>query len=185
MESPGPLSDAKLVGEILGGATEDFAVLVARYRDVYARFAVRMLGNREDAEEALQSAFVRAFRGLAGCKEPERFGAWMYQIVMNECRTHATRRGRHERRVVHDPVALEQALSRDSGAADDAELREEIQRALDRLPADYREAFLLKHVEELSYEEMAELTGVGISALKMRTKRACDRLRELLQGVRS
>jgi RNA polymerase sigma-70 factor (ECF subfamily) len=61
--------------------------------------------------------------------------------------------------------------------------REEIQRALLMLEEDQREAFLLKHVEELGYEEMAELTGVGVSALKMRVKRACERLRALLQEV--
>jgi RNA polymerase sigma-70 factor (ECF subfamily) len=59
----------------------------------------------------------------------------------------------------------------------------EIQHALDRLDDGLREAFLLKHVEELSYEEMAALTGVGISALKMRVKRACARLRVLLEGA--
>jgi RNA polymerase sigma-70 factor (ECF subfamily) len=51
------------------------------------------------------------------------------------------------------------------------------------LPAEQREAFLLKHVEELSYDEMAELTGISVSALKMRVKRACDELRDLLKGV--
>jgi RNA polymerase sigma-70 factor (ECF subfamily) len=61
--------------------------------------------------------------------------------------------------------------------------REEIDRALTRLEAGQREAFLLKYAEELSYEEMAEMTGVGVSALKMRVKRACDRLREALSEV--
>jgi RNA polymerase sigma-70 factor (ECF subfamily) len=68
---------------------------------------------------------------------------------------------------------------------DAAAWREEIQAALGRLDPAQREAFLLKHVEELSYEEMTELTGVGVSALKMRVKRACDRLREMLQEVYS
>ena len=63
--------------------------------------------------------------------------------------------------------------------------REEIQRALDMLDDDQREAFLLKHVEELGYEEISELTGVGVSALKMRVKRACERLRVLLQEANS
>jgi RNA polymerase sigma-70 factor (ECF subfamily) len=62
--------------------------------------------------------------------------------------------------------------------------REEIDRALNRLRPEQREAFLLKYVEELGYEEMSQLTGAGISALKMRVMRACDRLRELLSDVR-
>jgi len=62
--------------------------------------------------------------------------------------------------------------------------REEIDRALTRLRSEQREAFLLKYVEEMGYEEMSQLTGVGVSALKMRVMRACDRLRELLTEVR-
>jgi RNA polymerase sigma-70 factor (ECF subfamily) len=99
---------------------------------------------------------------------------------VNECRTFGTRRGRRELRVVRDDVELERAAGPD---APDVLLREEIQRALRLLDVEQREAFVLKHVEELSYDEMAELTGAGVSALKMRVKRACERLRELLEGV--
>jgi RNA polymerase sigma-70 factor (ECF subfamily) len=67
----------------------------------------------------------------------------------------------------------------------DVWLRTEIQRALDQLPPDQREAFLLKHVEELDYDEMMEITGARESALKMRVKRARERLQELLEGVAS
>jgi RNA polymerase sigma-70 factor (ECF subfamily) len=73
----------------------------------------------------------------------------------------------------------------DAHPAEQAAWREEIERALSLLDAEQREAFLLKHVEGLSYEEMAELTGAGVSALKMRVKRACDRLRGLLQEAYS
>lgn len=62
-------------------------------------------------------------------------------------------------------------------------MNERVERALAALPVEQREAFLLKYVEEMSYEEMAEVTRVGISALKMRVKRACDGLRDLLEGV--
>ena len=180
-------SDAELVAAAVAGDSEAFAGLVRRYRDLYARFAVRMLGSHADADDVLQSAFLRAFRGLAGCREPERFGAWLSQIVVNECRTFATRRGRRDRRFVDD-AALDDALAAGSTAhltepADGEALREEIERALGRLVPEQREAFVLKHVEELSYEEMAEVTGVGLSALKMRVKRACERLRELLEEV--
>jgi RNA polymerase sigma-70 factor (ECF subfamily) len=156
-------------------------VLARRYRDVYARYAVRVLGSLEDADDVLQAAFIRAFRGLSQCRNPERFKAWLFQIVINECRSFATIRRRREMRFVRDEGELERALT-DHPESHSA-LRGEIQRALDQLEPDQREAFVLKHVEELSYEEMAELTGAGISALKMRVKRACERLRELLEGV--
>lgn len=174
-------SDAAVIAEVLAGDAEAFAVLVRRYRDTYARFATRMLGSRDDAEDALQSAFVRAYRSLDRCADPSRFGAWLYQIVVNECLTMASRRSRRDKRFVRDEVELSRAPARPPRA--DMSLREEIQLALDHLDPEQREAFILKHVEELSYEEMAELTGTGVSALKMRVKRACDRLRGMLEGV--
>ena len=177
------MTDAALIGRILDGDVELYAVLVARYRDRYARFAVHMLGNREDAEEALQDSFVRAFRSLHRCVDRERFGAWLFRILVNRCRTAGARRGRAERTFVSGDGVMPEAVVHHS--ADRAAWREEIARALMRIDGDQREAFLLKHVEDLSYEEMAELTGVGISALKMRVKRACDRLREQLQEVYS
>jgi len=182
MDAPKPCTDAQAVALVLAGDADAFAILLRRYRDAYTRFAVRMLGSREDADDALQAAFVRAYRNLARCDDPARFGAWLYAIVINECRTLGARRGRRELRMVRDEAALEGTPASDRPAEDGA-LRAEIQRALDRLDPDQREAFVLKHVEELSYDEMAELTGVGVSALKMRVKRACDRLRELLEGV--
>ena len=178
---PDAPADADCVRAVLAGDAEAFGTLVERYQHDYMRFATRMLGTREDADEALQAAFVRAYRALAQCREPARFGAWLYRIVVNECRTRATRRGRREKWFVRDEVALHQAPA--AGTSDDHAVREEIQYALGRLPTEQREAFVLKYVEELSYEEMAEITGVGVSALKMRAKRACRRLRGMLEGV--
>ncbi|HEX6535167.1 MAG TPA: RNA polymerase sigma factor [Gemmatimonadaceae bacterium] len=174
-------SDAEIVDAVLDGDADAYAILFARYRDAYTRYAIRLLGSRDDAEEALLAAFLRAYRALGQCRDPARFGAWLRRIVMNECRTRATRRGRRERYFVRDAEALDAVLAPDP--REDGALREEIQLALDRLDVAHREAFLLKHVEELSYEEMAALTGAGVSALKMRVKRACDRLRELLEEV--
>jgi RNA polymerase sigma-70 factor (ECF subfamily) len=173
--------DGAIVRRVLAGDTAAFATLVARYRVQFGRYAVRMLGNREDAEEALQDAFVRAFRSLARCDEPERFGSWLFRILANRVRTTGTRRGRREKTFVRDEVALLDAS--EEHPAESAAWREEIYRALAALDAEQREAFLLKHVEDMGYEEMSELTGVGVSALKMRVKRACERLRAQLQEV--
>lgn len=175
------LSDAELIRAVLDGRTEAYAELVRRHRDAQFRYAVRMLGDRDDADDVLQSAFVRAFRSLASCRDPEHFGAWLRRIVVNECRTLGTAKGRREARFVRD----EQVLDRLAG---NGETTEEfdldlVQRALDRLTPDLREAFLLKHVEDQSYEQMMEITGAGLSALKMRVKRAVEQLRQQLEGV--
>ena len=178
------LTDAALVGRVVEGDVDAYAVLVARHRDRLARYARRMLGDPDDAEEALQDAFVRAYRSLAHCENPERFDAWIFSILVNRCRTAGARLSRRGRTFVRDETALLSAASDQTSAALEVEhgaWRTEIERALERLDAGQREAFLLKHVEELSYDEMAALTGVGVSALKMRVKRACDRLRDLLR----
>lgn len=177
MERP----DAKLVADVLAGDLDAFTRLVQRYRDAHMRFAVRMLGNRFDADEALQLAWLRVYRHLDQCTDPTRFEHWVFSIVINQCRTVAFRRTRRERRLVTDPIALELASAQET--SDWRLTLEEVERALDELDRDHREAFVLKHVEQLTYEEMAEITGAGVSALKMRVKRACDRLRGLLEEV--
>jgi RNA polymerase sigma-70 factor (ECF subfamily) len=174
-----PPTDATLVAAAARGDLTAFVELSRRYRDNYMRFAVRMVGDHDDAEDALQSAFVRAYRALDQCRDPSRFGAWLYQIVANECRTLVIRRLRRGRRMVRDELALRSAAA-DSTAVTTDEV-EDIEYAIGQLDVGQREAFLMKHVEQLSYEEMSEVTGDGISALKMRVKRACARLRELLE----
>jgi RNA polymerase sigma-70 factor (ECF subfamily) len=176
-------TDAELIAAVLAGDIEAFSGLVRRHEDTCVRFAVRMLGSRADADDALQSAFMRAFRGLRSCREPDRFGAWLYHIVINECRTYASRRRQRELRFTPATNEIERAVAPGSEPEKDVDVGGHIERALGTLPADQREAFLLKHVEEMSYDEMAAMTGSSVSALKMRVKRACDALRDLLEGV--
>jgi RNA polymerase sigma-70 factor (ECF subfamily) len=174
-------SDAAIVRRVLRGDVEAFAVLVARHKERGARFAFACLGDRDDAEEALQDAFIRAYRSLGGCREPERFGAWFLQILVNRCRTRGAMRQRRGAVFVQDDIALERASSPRRPAGTDEDLREDITRALARLDPLMREAFVLKHVDGLEYEEMARLVHASVPALKMRVKRACDRLRVMLQ----
>ena len=174
-------TDGALVRRVLAGDTDAYAALVRRHRDRLGRYAVHLLGNREDAEEALQDAFVRAYRALPGCENPDRFDRWLFRILINRCRTTGSQRGRRDRVLVHDDDALADAHV--GPTADRAAWGDAIRWAVAQLDPEQREAFLLKHVEELSYDEMVELTGAGVSALKMRVKRACERLRTILQEV--
>jgi RNA polymerase sigma-70 factor (ECF subfamily) len=176
------MTDAMLVRASLAGDTSAFAILVDRHARVSLRFATRMLGSRQDAEDVAQETFVRAHRALARYDEQMSFRTWLMSILINRCRTALLHRHRRLSRVVLDEQAVGDA-SVESGAAD-AALRDAIERALTKLDPDQREAFLLKHVESLSYEEMAAATGVGISALKMRVRRACERLQTLLEEDR-
>jgi len=173
-------TDAELVLRARAGDLASYGTLVQRHRISLERYAVRLLGNREDAEEALQDALVRAWQALDRCHQPERVRSWLFRILVNRCRTRLSRQDRVERGPGAD-LALSLATS--APHTEGEAWREEIARALSRLPADQREAFLLKHVEEFSYEEIGELTGSTVPALKMRVNRACVRLRELLEDV--
>jgi RNA polymerase sigma-70 factor, ECF subfamily len=170
--------DAELVRRVRTGDIGAYGVLVSRYRDRLGRYAVHMIGDHDDAEEALQDTFVRAYRSLERC-DPARFGAWLYGILVNRCRTTGARAARRRRIFVRDADAVHGAAQSD--VADRVEWSDAVDRALARLAPDYREAFLLKHVEDLEYEQIAELTGAGISALKMRVKRAREQLQQYLR----
>ena len=174
------MSDAELVRRVRAGDVAVYGALVARYRDRLGRYAVHMIGDREDAEEALQDAFVRAYRSLARCEDPDRFGAWLYGILVNRCRTVGARASRRRRVFVRGADGPE-GESTDADPVDRLEWDDAVNRALARLAPEHREAFLLKHVQDLEYEEIARLTGAGISALKMRVKRAREQLQRFLR----
>ena len=173
------MTDALLVRRVLDGDTAAFTTLVDRHAAACTRFATRMLGSREDAEDVTQETFLRAYRSLGRYEERQAFRTWLFQILINRCRTAAVRRQRRRRMFLIDDNAI--ALASVRPAAESSDLRAELQRVIDALEPDQREAFLLKHVEQLSYDEMAAATGVGVSALKMRVKRACDRMQWLLR----
>lgn len=179
--SPLGTSDAALVRRTLDGDARAFALLVDRHAPACLRYATRMLGERADAEEATQEALLRAHDALHGYDDRMAFRTWLFAILINRCRTALRQRTRRERRFVHDRDAL--ARSTIDGDASAIDLRQDIERALAALSADQREAFLLRHVEQLGYEEIAAATGAGVSASKMRVKRACERLKLLLGNV--
>jgi len=181
-----PTSDAAIVRRVLAGDAEAYAALVHRYADRCARYAVRAVGNREDAEEAVQDAFVRAYRALADYEERERFSAWLFRILINQCRSAAQRAARREQtfpaldlETIGGGGALAATTSHDEEYAE----RDRLARALATLRPEQREAVVLRLGEELTYDEMAAVTGAGVSALKMRVARAVARLRELLTEV--
>lgn len=159
------------------GDVRAFATLVDMYYARCLRFALHMLFDRFDAEEAVQDTFVRIYRALPKYREDASFEPWLFRILANRCRT-AGANGRRRAEFVRYGEVPEHP----SGANHDLALawREEIELALAALPVEQREAFLMRHVEDLSYDEMSLVTGDGISALKMRVKRACDTLRVVL-----
>lgn len=175
-------SDDLLVARARAGDLSAFGRLVDRYYADCLRYATRMLGDAEEAEDIVQEALVRVFRSLGRYDERDQFRGWLLRILVNRCRTASRKRGRR-RRLMERFAALHAARGEVLDHSHRLGIGEELARALDRLPTDQREALVLHYVEDLSYPEMSRITGVGESALKMRVSRAGERLRALLQGV--
>lgn len=174
-------SDADLVAGALDGSPRDFDEIVGRYSADCLRYAQRLLGRREDAEDAVQETFIATYRALGRYREQESFRPWLFRILVNRCRTLARRRMRLERHVVRDEIALDRAPGPATTECDD--LGDTLQVALAALEPLQREAFLLRHGLGLDYAEMSRVTGAGVSALKMRVKRAADALRPRLEEM--
>ena len=176
-------SDGEVVREILGGHHEMYRVLVRRYQDVLYKHAYRMVGRADDAADIVQRTLVSGFQKLNRFRDPDRVGGWLFRITANLCKDFlkSPRRG---------DLSLEGAsatvIDRSSPDADleREELKERVRQALDRLSPEQREAFVLKHLEGRSYDEMATLLGASKSALKMRVLRAREELQTLLKVYR-
>lgn len=175
--------DGRLARRAATGDRDAFRLLVDRHYDACLRFAALRLQDHHEAEDAVQETFVRAYRSLHAYEERGRFKSWLFQILVNRCRTRSRRLASRPATTGLDKVAAE-AASSEGDASGLVLWRFELERALGELPEAQREAFLLRFVEEWSYQEMAELTGVGVSALKMRVSRAREQLRERLDEVR-
>jgi RNA polymerase sigma-70 factor (ECF subfamily) len=166
------------------GDHEAFRTLVDRHYDPALRYALRMLGHRADAEDAVQDAFVRVYRSLPRYRHEGQFRAWVFRILVNRCRTAATGRRRRQSILAPAEARPDRSHGVESPKQGEPFKLAAIERALAGLPVALREAFLLKYVEELTYDEMADVTGASVSALKMRVSRARQSLRAQLQEMR-
>ena len=171
------VSDADLVAFARGGDMDAYGSLVRRHQDAIYRH-LRGLGLDHDASlDVVQDAFVKAFDHLHECREGARFRAWLFRISRNLCFDELRNVRRRTTIPMSDLELLEIEDPRDS--MDDLSLT--LRAALDRVPSDLRDAFLLKHDAGYTYDEIAELTAASPSAVKMRVHRAREALRSFLR----
>jgi RNA polymerase sigma-70 factor, ECF subfamily len=175
-----PENDAEDVRRVLRGDTAVYAVLVRRYQEPLYRHAYGMVGDSDVAADLVQDSLVKAYTRLGTC-DPDRFAAWLFRILRNRCKDYLKSRRRRDVSLVDDGPHAAPPGDDPGRTLDRTELGKAVSDALARLPEPQREAFLLKHVEGRSYEEMAEMLDAGISALKMRVMRARETLQELLK----
>jgi RNA polymerase sigma-70 factor (ECF subfamily) len=174
-------TDSALIERIAAGDSAALAVLMDRHAPALMRYATHFLQSPDDADEVLQDTFVRAERAIRRGVRPDNAAGWLFRIAVNRCRSRRRRWWRLVGGEAGEAVIERAARQPDAWAR---EWRDEIADALKQLSPALREAFLLKHVEGLTYEEMSEIIGAGVPALKMRVSRACERLRDLLKDSR-
>jgi RNA polymerase sigma-70 factor (ECF subfamily) len=165
--------DRVVVERCLGGDTAAFRTLVERYQRVLFTVAVRMLGDADQATDAAQDTFVRAYRKLQSFDQGHKFFSWLYRILVNECLN--VRRSRRGLEPLDPGMA---AGDNPHQAAEQAELRTSVRSALKRLSPAYREVVVLRHYAGLSYVEIAEALGVPEKTVKSRLYSARQRLGE-------
>jgi RNA polymerase sigma factor (sigma-70 family) len=174
------LSDGDLGRLVLAGDTAVFGILVQRHQDALYRLAWAMVQDRDVASDLVQDALIRAFVNLDRCRDVQRFRVWLMTTLRNRCLDYLKDRRRQD--VPLDGVADVRPGS-DTDPLDTLAARTELERALGALPATLREAFLLRHVEDMDYEDMAELLETTVAGVKMRVSRAREALRQQLAAA--
>ena len=173
-------TDEQVVRDVLAGDRDAYRLLVRRYGDMMHAHALRMTSSPDEAADLVQRALVQGFKKLRSCREPARVGAWLFRILANLCKDHVRSRRRSDISLTHVAAHLSGNLNPETDAAR-AEFRERVWGALDALTPEQKEAFVLKHVEGRSYEEIAAVMDLSVASLKMRVHRAREALRGLLE----
>jgi RNA polymerase sigma-70 factor (ECF subfamily) len=187
--SPVPPDEAQLVEQAKQGNLDAFTTLANRYDGKIFRLTQHITGNREDAEDALQETFLKAFSHLKQFQGESRFYTWLVRIAVNESLMKLRKRKATNAVSLDEPVETEDdSLPREVAAWDPSpeeryaqqELREILDRTVQSLPPIFRTVFVLRDLDQLSTEETAEALNLSVSAVKSRLLRARLQLREKL-----
>lgn len=186
-------TDEELMLRVQDGDTDCYDVLVERFKVRLFNYLFRLTGSRDDAEEIAQEAFVKAYIHADKYKTIARFSTWLYTIATNLVRNRLRSKSRAPKIVSlwtrsadsdeEKTLDIEDTRKSPDEVINDAELREIISRAIQRIPAKYRESFVLREINELSYEEIAAVTGLKLGTVRSRINRARNHFRQVVAPV--
>jgi RNA polymerase sigma-70 factor (ECF subfamily) len=175
-------SVAQLVARTRAGDRSAAEALARRFMPACRAIALAILGNPQEADDACQDAFIAAIRDIDSCKQPDRFGAWIGQIVRNRARDVIRQRSvRIMVSLQHTDLVHEQTQS---GTAERSELRDRLLAALALLPEEQREAVLLHDVEGWKHREIAAILGIPHGTVRSHVHHARAKMRVFLQHYR-
>jgi RNA polymerase sigma-70 factor (ECF subfamily) len=167
-----PLDDRKIVERVLKGETEAFNLLVRRWERPIYNFIVRMIGDREEAMDLCQDAFMKAYRELGTLKDLDRFSSWLYRIAHNTCFS-KLRKDSGKSFVELEPEIRASRAPLESRLA--------VEKALNHLPEEQREVVVLKVFHSLKFEEIAAIQEAPVSTVKSRLYMGFEKLRSILE----
>jgi len=181
-------SDTELVESVLKGAHERYSELVRRYKSLVTTYCYSRVGQRETAEDLAQETFVRGFQALDHLKKPSAFSGWLLSIAHNVCIDHLRNKSRtvpletygdkdSQGQILLENKKDEGVMAKMSGD----EMKEKILAAINSLTEEYRVTLVLRHVNGLSCEEIAENLNVSLGTVTSRLSRAHKLLRDKLQ----
>lgn len=176
--------EASIVRKVLGGDANAFETLVLEYEKNVYNIALRMTGNSEDAADMTQEAFIKAYNSLQSFRGDSKFSVWLYRIVSNVCLDFL--RSKNRRPTVSLSVEDDDGEDAQLDVADESQspellldrklTRDSVRRGLDSLPPDYRQILLLREIQGLSYDEIAQALSLEVGTVKSRIFRARKRL---------
>ncbi|MFQ5751961.1 MAG: RNA polymerase sigma factor [bacterium] len=181
---------SNLIKKAIEGDESAYKQLLENYRGAIYNLLFKMVRNREETEDLVQEAFMKAFNALPSFNEEYAFSTWLYKIAINNCIDHM-RKKRLKTYSINKPVRSKDGeLGRefpDSSMSPDKNILSEeksklIGGAIDELPENYKIAIVLRHTEEKSYEEIAQILDIPLGTVKARIFRAREMLKKKLKG---
>lgn len=176
-------TDSEIIQRVIDGDQRAYAELVERHKDKAMTLAVRMLKNKSEAEEALQDAFIRAFRALPSFERKSSFSTWFYRIVFNVCSSALNKRGVNTLLSIDsendDEMKIEIPSEDDEPdiELESKEFSEIVRREISTMDESYSSILTMFFLQEMSYEEIISVTGLPLGTVKNRLFRARMQLR--------
>ncbi len=177
-------ADCDLVTRAASGREDGFEELVRRYQRPISAYVYRMVGNYESALDLTQEIFIKVYSSLQRYRSEFKFSTWIYKIAHNAAIDHLRRTATREQSLVMGPeddqfdLPVESTRPSPEQESERKERRGEIESVVRALPANYRELIILRHSQDLSYEEIVEVTGLPLGTVKNRLFRAREMMRQ-------
>ncbi len=175
-------TDIDLIQEVKVGSMSAYRTLVERYKDYVYTIAIRVLGNREDAEEAAQDAFVKVYKGISNFQGNSKFSTWLYRVVLNTAISYK-RKKKIPMETLEDYKVIGVGEISKMQEYQHLEQKKFLQLALNTMLPDDVSVLTLFYFKELSLEEMSEITGISVNTLKVKLFRARKRLSDTLGKI--